>query len=348
MPVISWRLPIKTESPVPGVSVIVPNYNHERFLARRIESVLAQTYADFELLILDDASTDRSVEIIQRYLGDPRVRFIPREKNSGSPFPQWTEGLRQTSAPLVWIAESDDVADPALLQTLASALNNHPTAVIAYCQSHILDAEGHIVGSMADWTSDLDAQRWTSDFQADGLTECREYLSVKNTIPNASAVLFRRRAVEPAGGIPTHLRLCGDWLFWARLLQHGSLAFVAAPLNGFRKHSASVRSQTSLLAEYQECFQVRRWIRDHCGGEQAARAAKQHWWHLMHQAPQSPAWLWTCQQLRETLQTWPELTTSLTVRLLLAKSLRLPGLQHLLRARRSFLKRMKLSSAAAE
>src|ERR1700738_1634065 len=112
--------------PMPRVSVIVPNYNHARFLRRRMESVLRQTYRDFEVILLDDCSTDESRSILSEYAGDPRVRLEFNEKNSGSPFKQWNKGVALASGEYGWIAESDDYADERLLERLVAVLDHEP------------------------------------------------------------------------------------------------------------------------------------------------------------------------------------------------------------------------------
>ena len=111
---------------MPKVTVILPNYNHGRYLTRRIESILNQTYRDFVLLIMDDASTDNSREIIERYTGDSRVKTIYNSKNSGSPYLQWKLGLSHAQTDYVWIAESDDSAELTLLETLVDRLDRNP------------------------------------------------------------------------------------------------------------------------------------------------------------------------------------------------------------------------------
>src|SRR6202030_4301096 len=79
---------------IPAVSVIVPNYNHAPYLRRRIESILQQTYQDFELILLDDSSTDHSREILQSYAEKPGVKIAFNTMNSGSVFKQWNKGIR--------------------------------------------------------------------------------------------------------------------------------------------------------------------------------------------------------------------------------------------------------------
>src|SRR5580658_382186 len=101
---------------MPTVSVIVPNYNHARFLHRRIDTILAQTFQDFELILLDDCSTDESSSILREYGSDARVRLEFNEVNSGSPFKQWNKGVRLAQGKYIWMAESDDYAAPRLLE----------------------------------------------------------------------------------------------------------------------------------------------------------------------------------------------------------------------------------------
>ena len=94
---------------MPKVSVIIPNYNHAPYLVQRIETVLKQSYPDFEVIILDDCSTDGSHDIIERYRGHSKVsRIVYNKVNSGSPFRQWEKGIGICKGEYVWIAESDD------------------------------------------------------------------------------------------------------------------------------------------------------------------------------------------------------------------------------------------------
>src|SRR5215469_14819662 len=93
----------------PKVSIVVPNYNHARFLPQRLDSILGQTFQDFELILLDDSSTDDSRSILLEYgRRDPRVRIEFNEVNSRNPFKQWNKGVGLAHGQYVWIAESDD------------------------------------------------------------------------------------------------------------------------------------------------------------------------------------------------------------------------------------------------
>jgi len=230
---------------MPTVSVIVPNYNHARFLRQRIESVLGQTYQDFEVILLDDCSTDESQSIIGECAGDPRIRIEFNEKNSGSSFKQWNKGVRLASGKYVWIAESDDYADARLLERLVGRLDAEPTAVLAYCRSWRVSGKGETAGFADYYHSDLHPSRWAADFCADGLEECGKYLVHRNTISNASSVVFRKAVYERIGGADEGLRLCGDWKLWASMaLTGGTISYVGEPLNYYRFHDASVSEKS--------------------------------------------------------------------------------------------------------
>ena len=230
---------------MPKVSVIIPNYNHARFLRRRFESVLGQTYQDFEIIYLDDASSDKSNEIAAPFLEGERIRAVYNSLNSGNPFHQWNQGVRTARGEYLWIAESDDFADERFLEKLVPLLDEHPSIGLAYCQSWLVDANDQICGSMREgYLKDVPDPRWETPFINRGIEECRRWLVIKNTIPNASAVLLRRTVYDNAGGADESMRLCGDWSSWVKFLLHSDVAFIPEHLNYFRTHSGTVRHRT--------------------------------------------------------------------------------------------------------
>src|SRR5438067_2377545 len=230
----------------PKVSVVVPSYNHGRYLAARLDSILSQTFPDFEVIFLDDASPDDSLAVFENYRGHPKVRAIINETNSGCVFKQWNKGVRAARGEYVWIAESDDVADPRFLEVLVGRLDANPSAGLAYCKSLSIDEAGPVLGEVDPWTRPLDPARWDSDFTNSGPDECRRYLSHRNTIPNASAVLLRKSVYEAVGYANESMRLLGDWEMWVRVLLASDVAYSARPLNLYRHtHDQSVR-RTSL------------------------------------------------------------------------------------------------------
>src|ERR1700730_10551870 len=113
----------------PKVSVIIPNHNHAPYLRQRIDTVLQQTFQDFEVILMDDCSTDDSRAIISEYATDPRVRIEFNGRNSGSAFKQWNKGVGLARGEYVWIAESDDYADLRLLERLVAVLDEETKIV---------------------------------------------------------------------------------------------------------------------------------------------------------------------------------------------------------------------------
>ncbi len=231
------------------ISVIIPNYNHEQYLQQRIESVLQQSYPNFEVIILDDASTDNSVDIINHYRNHPKVTHIAiNKKNSGSPFKQWIKGIELARGEYIWIAESDDWASPDFLNNLTTVLYNDISLALVYCQSFMVNEKGNVIRNNIEWTDDLDARRWLKPFKNNGNKEIESYLLFKNTIPNASAVLFKKEYAIEAIGSLTKFYYLGDWFFWIKLLEKGGLAFLPQMLNYFRAHSLSTRNHRTAQA----------------------------------------------------------------------------------------------------
>jgi glycosyltransferase involved in cell wall biosynthesis len=246
---------------MPRVSIVVPNYNHGRFLRRRVESVLLQTFQDFEVILLDDCSTDDSRSILLKYADDPRVRLEFSEVNSGSPFKQWNKGVELAIGEYVWIAESDDYADERLLEKLVARLDAESAAAFAYCRSWSVSLDGRTDGFVNSFESGEEQYRWAADYCADGLAECRDYLVRCNTVPNASAVVFRRNVYQQVGGADETLRLCGDWKLWAAMALTGKVVYSAEALNYYRFHDESVRTVSKQSGiDFAEKFRVRWWI----------------------------------------------------------------------------------------
>jgi Glycosyl transferase family 2 len=257
---------------MPTVSVIVPNYNHARFLRQRIDTILGQTFQDFELILLDDCSTDESRSILHEYASDPRVRVEFNDINSGSTFKQWNKGVRLAQGKYVWIAESDDYADPRFLERLVALLDVHPNVMIAYCRSWRVSDNGALDGFADPLLDESDLPRWSADFSSDGSEECRRYFVIANLVRNASSAVFRKAVYEQVGGADENLRLCGDWKLWAAMALRGSMAYVSEPLNYYRLHPGSVWGQIRDGAlESAEVLHVVRWVMDQVTPTDSAR-----------------------------------------------------------------------------
>ncbi len=222
------------------VSVIVPNYNHANFLTQRIESILSQTYNDFEIIILDDASTDSSSEIIDRYVSlHSNISSYSNIKNSGSTFSQWQKGIRHSKGEFIWIAESDDFAEPEFLAKSIGIMREHEDAGISYCNSRLINEEDNTEILISEKEEASGNSRWLNDYYNNGYKEVSEHLYLRNTIYNVSSVLFRKSKIPLTVDVEPSMKFCGDWLLYIKILLHSDIAYIAEPLNNFRIHSDS-------------------------------------------------------------------------------------------------------------
>ena len=223
---------------MPKVSVIIPNYNHSRFLPQRLESVLNQTYQDFELILLDDCSTDNSRDILDQYRNHPRVSMVDYNKqNSGSTFKQWEKGISYSTGEYIWIAESDDYCDLTFLSELVPLLDKYAHASIVYCQSVSVDEKNMGLYNWLEHTNIFQPNIWQNNFCIQGSDAILNFFIYRNILPNASSAIFRKSAYLSSTGIDTNKTLNGDWLLWVKLLESNSLVFVAKALNYFRQHN---------------------------------------------------------------------------------------------------------------
>ncbi len=177
----------------PLVSVIVPSYNHEKYLVQRLESILNQTYPNFEVILLDDCSTDHSKEILSEYAENPKVSHCVFNKiNSGNTFTQWNKGIELVKGNYIWIAESDDFCELNFLEELIQPFLLDPEIKLVYCQSNRVDEKGKIIGNWINHTNDLDSTLFLTNFVMSGNEFIERFLIHKNVIPNASGVVIRK------------------------------------------------------------------------------------------------------------------------------------------------------------
>lgn len=233
------------------VSVIVPNYCHARFLDQRIQSILNQSYQDFELIILDDRSPDNGASraIIEKYRDNPHVSHIVyNEENSGSPFKQWDKGIKLAKGDLIWIAESDDYCKKAFLETLVNEFERDDNLTLAYTLVKRVDAEGMPVRELC--ISPFGVSRLT------GTDYIRKYMIFGNHCRNASACVFKKAAYDKTDKQYMTYKAGGDMLFWVEIAEHGNVVIVNKKLSFFRSHSQRVTPKSSksgvILLEYKK------------------------------------------------------------------------------------------------
>jgi len=235
------------------VSIIIPNYNHSSFLKQRIDSVLNQTFQDFELIILDDCSTDNSSKVINSYSNNDKIsHIIFNEENSGSPFKQWQKGIELAKGEYVWIAESDDWCEPTLLQDLVEGIEKDKECVISYCQMSCIAGDNKI--------------KWQSHHHSlsdiiDSKTFIHDYLSIKVAIYNASMAIFKRETYKNVTNEFTTFQLSGDRMFWIQVARQGKVHVSGKVLNYFRKHDKDVSGKAYKSGiNFIEEFRIINWM----------------------------------------------------------------------------------------
>ena len=217
------------------VSVIIPNYNHSLYLNQRIDSVLMQSYQDFEIILLDDCSTDESRAIIESYRKNEKVSHIVyNENNSGSTFQQWKKGLDLCSGDLIWIAESDDYNDVGFLAEVATKFSENENLSIAYTQT-IMFNENEILNG--NFYKRLFHKFSGKEWQNENLYE-------RETIINAGAAVFRRDNLEKINFNFTEFRFCGDRWFWFQMAALGDVFVSGKYLNFSRRTRTTVTNQS--------------------------------------------------------------------------------------------------------
>ena len=234
------------------VSVVVPNYNYEKYISKRIDSVLRQTYPIYELIILDDCSTDNSAEVIERKIEDIKVkypelkvRFVKNEKNSGKAMRQWKKGFELAEGDYVWIAEVDDLSSRNFLAEVMKGFDD-PKVVISYAESAIINSFGLMVIPNFRWSRDKEKTgHYNRSYVNDGNKEIEGIMAIRCTIPNVSGVVFKNdkkflkyfdKAID--------FSQAGDWYFYAKVLENGKIAYNRKSLNKFRIHSSSKTSRS--------------------------------------------------------------------------------------------------------
>ena len=229
------------------ISIIVPNYNHEKYLTKRLESIFNQTYSNFEVILLDDCSTDNSRNVLSQYAKNSKVSHcVFNEVNSGNTFCQWQKGIDLAKGEYIWIAESDDYCEPNFLEKVSEPLIKYDKVALSYCQSNRVNENDIITGNWKDHTDSLDLKQFEKDFIIDGNYFIQKYLIHINVIPNASAVLFRKENIKISKDIFSNhqLKSCGDWIVYLQQVINYDVAFIAESYNNFRFHSNSVIAKT--------------------------------------------------------------------------------------------------------
>jgi glycosyltransferase involved in cell wall biosynthesis len=209
------------------VSVCIPTYNSGRFLRETIDSALAQSYADFELVVCDNTSTDETEELC-RSIADPRFRYERFEEHVGQAA-NWNRCLELARGELIILLHGDDLLVPDYLTKAVAVFEQHPEVGLLFCCAQHIDVNGHPLQLQDPFPEDQVAK---------GDILVRE-LMLKGCVVNPAGVLVRRSAYEAVGKFTEAIVWGVDWHMWVRLALHAPFAYLAEPLSRYRIHGAS-------------------------------------------------------------------------------------------------------------
>lgn len=196
------------------VSIIIPSYNRSAKLKKSIESILQQSYTDFELLIVDDASTDDTQAMVEA-IPDERIRYIRQAVNGGASAAR-NEGVRQAGYPLIAFQDSDDIWRPEKLEKQMAYWQQHPEYSMVYCSYRKYIDGQEIIVPNADWRGSLEGRLFP-------------WLAQRNSI-GAPTMLMKRECFLEVGGFDTDLRALEDWDFVLRFSEKYAIGYVNEPL----------------------------------------------------------------------------------------------------------------------
>ena len=222
----------------PAVTILMPAYNAGGFIGESIRSALSQTYRDFELLVIDDGSTDGTDAAVSSF-ADPRIRLHRRSANMGLVF-TLNEGLEMARASLVARQDADDLCAPMRLALQQRFMTRHPEVDAVASSALLIDSKGRSRGH-------LRVPACTSQLEWD--------LCFRNPIPHSSVMLRKEQVIKKFGGYPDS-PASEDYALWSRMARGKSLGLMSEILVSYRIHSTSIMKSSGKGGE--EISMIRR------------------------------------------------------------------------------------------
>ncbi|MEW5860942.1 MAG: glycosyltransferase [Cyanobacteriota bacterium] len=214
------------------ISVIVPTLNAERTILRTIKSVLQQTFPNYELIVINDGSSDRTLELLNT-IEDPRVKIFSYS-NGGLPVAR-NRGISHATGNFITFLDADDLWTPDKLELQFIALQQHPEAGVVYSWTQFMDNQGKYFhgGKSVFFKGNVYAN-----------------LLLGNFIDSGSNVLIRRQAIESVGEFDPTLASCEDWDYWLRLAARWPFVVVPKPQILYRQSSGAMSSKIEVMKKY--------------------------------------------------------------------------------------------------
>lgn len=247
---------------MPAASIIMPCFNHGRFVEESTQAILGQTYADLELIIVDDCSTDSSWAVIQTLARkDPRIRAIRHEINQGAARSR-NDGMRFANGEFIGFCDADDVWETTKLERQTNLLQNHPEFDVTYGDSIIIDEHGAPTGERF-------SHRFRPPHASSGWLFPR--LLTRNFV-NMQTVLMRRECFHRMGGFAEDIKWVEDWSYWITLSHAYRFLYKPAALSRYRVHAHSSNIVQRRSAAFNRIKVLRRILRTYPGLPLTARA----------------------------------------------------------------------------
>ncbi len=222
----------------PLLSVVIPSYNHEKFIKQAIDSVLNQTYKNLELIVIDDGSKDSSIDIIKSYKDD-RLTLVCQE-NAGA-HNAINKGLSMAKGEYLAVLNSDDIFTKDRFEIMIKEMQKRPEVEFACSYIQIIDTEGNKLGLKEGWKN---MEPWTvphPELSFKATDDFKLNLLMTNFTSTTSNFLFTRNLYEKIGGM-RNLRFAHDWDFALRAAEVAECTMIEKPLMEYRVHSSNTIS----------------------------------------------------------------------------------------------------------
>ncbi|HKO60326.1 MAG TPA: glycosyltransferase [Pyrinomonadaceae bacterium] len=223
----------------PKISVVLPVYNGERYLKLSIDSVLGQSFTDFEFIIWDDGSTDNTSTILANY-SDPRIQVFSNERNLGL-FTSLNKAIEKSNGPLIRLWAQDDIMKPECLEREYEFVQRNPSVAMFYSQCITIDQNGQVVGEVSDEGTPavIEPQLAAQIMFYHG--------SITGNIAN---VTLKKSALHEAGLFREDLIVSGDFEMWVRLSERWPIGFLKEPLVYLRSHEGQFSRRKGLFPTF--------------------------------------------------------------------------------------------------
>jgi len=240
----------------PLVSVVFTSYNHIEYLEQALDSIVNQTYKKIELIIVDDCSTDGSQDILKSYAAKfSEIKLHLLEKNTGSYVKASNYGAKYALGDFIIFAQCDDFSAPTQIENLVKAFIENPEVGVVYSRSNLVDKNGHVYLNDYVIREKSFKKKCVNDTIISG-PEMRGFLSYSCVIPNLSAALIQKKLYVESGGLSEKYLMAADWAFWLEISERTSFYYLSEPLNNFRQHETTIRSQVKIAKQILEIYKV--------------------------------------------------------------------------------------------